>query len=73
MQEKTGLHLLSVRQAAAYLGVSVSFLAKARLKGNGPVYTKIGHRVLHRCTDIDAYVATQLRSSTSASGSREVA
>lgn len=35
-------------EAANFLGVSVSFLNKARLAGTGPLFSKIGSRVVYR-------------------------
>jgi hypothetical protein len=37
---------MSVQETAAYLGISKSFLNKRRLDGTGPIYLKIGRRVL---------------------------
>ncbi len=37
--------LLRSEQAADYLGLSTSTLAKMRLRGDGPPYTKIGRRL----------------------------
>ena len=52
---------LPVRDAAARLGVSASFLNKARMSGDGPAYLKIGRRVLYRPTDLDAFAAAARR------------
>ena len=52
-------------QAAAYLKSSTSTLAKKRLKGNGPTYTKFGRMVLYAKRDLDAYLSSRRRLSTS--------
>lgn len=52
--------------AAEYLGLSVSTLAKMRLRGDGPLYMKAGPRVvLYDLTDLDAWLETRKRRSTS--------
>jgi predicted DNA-binding transcriptional regulator AlpA len=38
--------LLTAREAAAWLGLSVSWLAKARMRGDGPPYILIGGRAV---------------------------
>ena len=57
---------LSVDGAADYLGVSVSFLNKARLTGNGPVFLKLGSRVAYERADLDSWLRSRRRQSTSA-------
>ena len=52
-------------QAAAYLKSSTSTLAKKRLKGDGPTYTKFGRNVLYAKRDLDAYLYSRRRLSTS--------
>ena len=47
--------------AAQRLGMSVSFLNQARMKGTGPRYLKIGGRVRYRPEDIDAWLGAQAR------------
>ena len=56
---------ISVREAAAYLGISKSFLDKTRLQGTGPVYLKIGRRVAYDLSDLEIWVAGQKRRHTS--------
>jgi predicted DNA-binding transcriptional regulator AlpA len=58
--------LLRTADAARRLGVSSSFLEKARVNGSGPSYVKIGRAVAYRDVDIDAWVASLVRQSTSA-------
>jgi hypothetical protein len=60
--------LLDFQAAAAYLGLSASFLAKRRLFGDGPVYAKFGRRVLYAQQDLDDWRSAHLRRSTSAAG-----
>ncbi len=57
------------KQTAAYVKSSESTLAKMRLKGNGPTYTKFGRLVLYAKKDLDKYLADRRRLSTSDTGS----
>lgn len=53
-------------QAAAYVGLSPSTLAKMRLRGDGPVYSKAGPRiVVYDKLDLDAWLAGRRCRSTS--------
>lgn len=62
-------HLLRAPDAAAYLGLSGSTLAKMRLRGDGPVYAKAGHRiVVYDRADLDEWLAGRKRRSTSEPG-----
>ena len=56
-------------EAAAYCGSSASTFEKLRLRGGGPVYCKIGRRVVYRVEDLDAWLAENRRRSTSDTGS----
>ena len=57
--------LLTPKETATTLGVSLSWLAKARLRGDGPVYIKIGRSVRYRMAAIRDYLAVRTRVSTS--------
>ena len=57
--------LLSVKEAARFLGLSVSTLNKMRLNGNGPPYLKLGRRVLYDVHDLQAWAASRRRNHTS--------
>ena len=50
--------------AAAYLGVSTSYLEKRRMSGDGPAYLKIGHAVVYEVATLDAWVAQHQRTNT---------
>ena len=57
---------LRAPEAAEYLGLSASTLAKMRLRGDGPPYSKAGPRVvIYDRADLDAWVAARRRTSTS--------
>jgi hypothetical protein len=51
--------------AARMLNLSESTLAKLRLSGKGPVYCKLGRRVVYRPEDLAAWLESNRRSSTS--------
>ena len=55
-------------EAAAYLKSTTSTLAKKRLKGNGPTYTKFGRIVLYAKRDLDEFLVSRRRLSTSDAG-----
>jgi predicted DNA-binding transcriptional regulator AlpA len=57
--------MLGAPEAAAYCGSSASTLAKLRLYGGGPVYVKLGRRVVYDVNDLDAWLASHRRASTS--------
>lgn len=52
-------------QAADYIGISQSTLAKMRVSGIGPVFSKLGRTVIYRRSDLDAWVQENIRRSTS--------
>ncbi len=49
-------------------GYSTSTLAKWRLTGFGPAYSKVGRNIVYHVTDLDAWLASQRRLSTSDTG-----
>jgi predicted DNA-binding transcriptional regulator AlpA len=57
--------LLYPRDAAKILNVSLSWLAKARLSGNGPRYVKIGRAVRYPESSLREYIRGRTRGSTS--------
>lgn len=59
---------LRTQEAAAYCGSSASTFEKLRLNGGGPIYSKIGRRVVYRVEDLDAWLNANRRRSTSDSG-----
>jgi hypothetical protein len=63
------VEVFDTRKAAHAYGLSESWLNKLRVTGGGCRYIKAGRRVLYRKTDFAAWVASQLRTSTSDPGS----
>jgi predicted DNA-binding transcriptional regulator AlpA len=60
--------LLRVAEAAEFLGLSVSKLNKMRVFGGGPDFLKLGSRVAYAPADLNAWLQTRRRSSTSDTG-----
>ena len=58
--------LLTPKQAARYLNLSVSWLAKRRLAGDGPPYVKLGGAVRYAEASLQQWMKGQQRTSTSA-------
>jgi hypothetical protein len=66
--------LLNVISAAQLLGVSVSYLNKARMTpGAGPRFVKFGTRCAYDPADLAAWVETQKRTSTGGESNSEAA
>jgi hypothetical protein len=61
----TEILAINAGDAARRLGIASSTLAKLRLTGAGPVFCKLGRRVVYRLADLDAYLAAHQRQSTS--------
>jgi excisionase family DNA binding protein len=61
---------MSARETADYLRLSSSTLAKFRVTGGGPAYVKAGRKVLYRRGDLDDWMTTHVRASTSDGASR---
>ena len=62
---------LRAPEAAAYLRLSVSTLAKMRLRGDGPLYTKLGPRLIgFEPQHLDQWAKARVRRSTSDEGSQ---
>lgn len=57
--------LLTPKEAARYLNVSVSWLAKRRLAGDGPPYLKLGGAVRYSEASLQQWMKAQQRISTS--------
>lgn len=63
--------LLTTNQAAVYLSLSKAFLERDRWAGAKVPFIKIGSRaVRYRINDLEAYVQSRMRLSTSDEGAR---
>jgi len=67
-RESNADRMLRTHEAATYCGSSASTFEKLRLTGGGPVYSKIGRRVVYRLADLDAWLDARRRTSTSDPG-----
>ena len=56
--------LLTTAEVAERLRVSTSFLAKARVAGQGPRFIKIGRSCRYRVSDLETYERSCARTST---------
>lgn len=57
--------LLNESQVAEHFGISVMTLRKFRSSGGGPKYVKIGASVRYKPADLEEYVDTNTRQTTS--------
>lgn len=65
IQTKPVTTIMTVQQAATYLGLAVSTLNKWRCHGGGPVFIKMGRAVRYRQPDLESFVLEMSRTSTS--------
>ena len=63
---------LRTPEAARFVGLSIRTLEKHRIYGTGPRYSKLGGRVVYRLDDIQAWVESGAKSSTSDPGTATV-
>ncbi len=56
--------LLSTEEAAQVLNVSPSFLAKARMRGNGPEFIEIGRAIRYSRLALSQFMAERTRKPT---------
>jgi excisionase family DNA binding protein len=61
-------NVLNTREAAALVGLSIPTLNKLRVYGGGPSFLKLGRAVRYRRTDLDTWLQSRLRGSTSECG-----
>jgi predicted DNA-binding transcriptional regulator AlpA len=63
--DRTAPILLTPKQAARRLNLSVSWLAKRRLAGDGPPYIKLGGAIRYAENSLQQWMKGQQRTSTS--------
>ncbi len=62
VNQENQLRVLNEKEAAQYIGMSVSYLQKDRMNGElpgrtlGPRYAKLGKRVVYLREDLDAWL-----------------
>lgn len=65
------IKILRAHDAASYTGLSESTLAKRRLRGEPPVFVRLGSRAIgYRLDDLDGWLTDCRRESTSDQGAR---
>ena len=64
--------VLDAGETARRLGLSISTLAKMRLYGTGPVYSKLGRRVVYRLEDLESWIEANRFQSTSEYPAKQV-
>ena len=64
-QPNSGERLLTPKDAAILLRLSESWLAKARMRGDGPPYVKLGRAIRYREGALLQWLRSRQRSSTS--------
>ena len=65
MEENSYKGALPVREAAKYLGLSISTLNKLRCTGGGPAFLKLGRAVRYTPDDLQDWLDSQRVRSTS--------
>jgi excisionase family DNA binding protein len=65
------VRLLTQSDAAKLLRLSERTLERLRLQGGGPVYVKAGRSVRYRESDLEAWIAARVVSSTSQIGAND--
>ena len=71
MDEQRPNDLLTTEEAAEYLHLSPRTLERYRVTGEGPKYLKVGRRVFYRRGDLDRWLDSCIRRSTSDPGRDE--
>lgn len=62
--------VVTAKVAARLVGLSESTLAKLRLNGNGPIYCKLGRRVVYRPVDLEQWLQSRTARDTSDADAR---
>jgi predicted DNA-binding transcriptional regulator AlpA len=59
------MNLLNSQEAAELCRLSPRTMERMRVSGEGPPYVKLNRRVAYRPTDLDAWITSRVRTSTS--------
>lgn len=62
--------LLNTDEAAQFLRLAKNTLEVWRLRGTGPIFLKLGRRVLYRSADLERFTTEKERRSTSDNSGR---
>lgn len=69
-RHRTESRVIQTKEAAQFVGLSESTLAKLRLNGNGPTYCKLGRRVVYRPADLEAWLQSRTARDTTDADAR---
>jgi excisionase family DNA binding protein len=64
---------LRTREAAEYLGLSVSYLEKLRVVGGGPRFAAMGRAISYAVSDLDAWASARTVGNTAEARSKRQA
>jgi hypothetical protein len=64
-ESKSGERLFTAHETAGFLRVSLSWLAKARMRGDGPPFVKIGRTIRYSEAHLQQWIKSQVHLSTS--------
>jgi predicted DNA-binding transcriptional regulator AlpA len=70
VRHRTESKVIQTKEAAQFVGLSESTLAKLRLNGNGPTYCKLGRRVVYRPADLEAWLQSRTTRDTTDADAR---
>jgi hypothetical protein len=62
--------IMTPLEAARYVGLAVSTLAKCRCWGGGPIFVRLGRRVGYRRADLDEWLTARRATNTSDAAQR---
>ncbi|SFJ61457.1 transcriptional regulator, AlpA family [Aquamicrobium aerolatum DSM 21857] len=65
MNSNNTRQMLRTPEAAQYLGISASTMNKLRVYGDGPAFVKLGRTVVYDPVDLNDWLRTNRRTSTS--------
>ncbi len=65
MFDKITKKRMCAKEAAAYVGLHCSTLAKYRMSGEGPIFLKLGRKVIYEQHALDSWMGNRAHSSTS--------
>lgn len=71
MSTTTTEPLLKPEQAGEFLGLSQNWLAKLRMRGDGPTFIRLGRKVRYSRADLEKWIEAGRASSTSQEGDGE--
>lgn len=65
MSDKITKKRMCAKEAAAYVNLHYSTLAKYRISGDGPIFLKLGSKIIYEQHALDSWMSDNAHSSTS--------